>query len=328
MDIPNHSLPTYSEEARNDALFHYTNGNGLLGILSKNELWSTAYYCVNDESELSVGKGVLTRMFSLKTHEMIAARDPRVKIFFDRGVDILKDYAQNFERSILGTALSELCVYISCFCKANGKEDFLHGLLSQWRGYGSDGGYALQFSRSKLQARVDQAYKQEDLSCELQDIYYSPQNPLRKEVEKRSTYYVDAYMDHLDRLVNWNGKFENTTEPSPISNLKDGSLEALLDYFINTKSEHFREENECRLNFLGAISPGYKTLPVDYFNRNGLIVPYTKTSQSFNVRDCIEWIIVGPSPRMTNRYNAIRQMVRKMGLNIDVRPSHIPYSNA
>jgi hypothetical protein len=53
------SLPQYTEESRADALFHYTTANGLIGILSKGEIWSTAYYCTNDESELSIGNGVL-----------------------------------------------------------------------------------------------------------------------------------------------------------------------------------------------------------------------------------------------------------------------------
>lgn len=54
-DIPNHISPTYSDEARDDALFHYTTASGLIGILNANELWSTAYYCANDESELTAG---------------------------------------------------------------------------------------------------------------------------------------------------------------------------------------------------------------------------------------------------------------------------------
>jgi len=119
--IPGHTLPTYSEDSREDALFHYTTGSGLIGILSSNEIWNTAYYCANDESELSVCKGVL------------------VHTFRNRGVDI-RDYADKFEQTIISFALHVFCVYITCFCKPSSKEDFHHGLLSQWRGYGMDGG--------------------------------------------------------------------------------------------------------------------------------------------------------------------------------------------
>jgi hypothetical protein len=42
-EIPGHTSPPYSDEAREDALFHYTTASGLLGILENCEFWSTAY---------------------------------------------------------------------------------------------------------------------------------------------------------------------------------------------------------------------------------------------------------------------------------------------
>ncbi len=62
-EIPGHILPTYSDDAREDALFHYTTADGLIGIFDKGEIWSTAYYCANDESELAEGKGILKPLF-------------------------------------------------------------------------------------------------------------------------------------------------------------------------------------------------------------------------------------------------------------------------
>jgi hypothetical protein len=51
--ITGHFLPKYTEESQEDSLFHYTNANALIGILGTNEIWGTAYYCTNDESELA-----------------------------------------------------------------------------------------------------------------------------------------------------------------------------------------------------------------------------------------------------------------------------------
>ncbi len=94
--LPAHTVPTYSEESREDTLFHYTTANGLLGILRNKEIWSTAFYCTNDESELTTGKHVLTQIFHAQTHQMIQQADPRVDIFRNRGVDI-RHYADTFE---------------------------------------------------------------------------------------------------------------------------------------------------------------------------------------------------------------------------------------
>ena len=305
-------------------LFHYTTANGLLGILRNNEIWSTAYYCANDESELGVGKGVLTPLFLSKTHEMIRAAHPQVRTFSKRGVDI-RHYADQFEQRIVGHALSLLCVYITCFCKPINTEDFTHGLLSQWRGYGVDGGYALQFSRKKLEAAVERTYKTDSLNYDLLDVHYTPDNPLKVEVLKHSHAYTSAFLNFLDELENFD--FNKTTMQSPIANLPGGPLESLLNFLVHTKSQHFVEERECRLSLVEPVASEIGGLPVDYFNRNGLIVPFTRTpSSSFNVLDCIEWIIIGPGPRIGARFNSITQMVRKMGLKIKVRPSHIPFS--
>jgi hypothetical protein len=129
-EIPGHVLPTYSDAARDDSLFHYTTANGLIGILGTGEIWGTAYYCANDESELAAGKGLLAPLFRSMTYKMIEANDPRVLTFRRRGVDI-QEYADQFEQTIAAVALSSLCAYITCFCKPASEEDFHHGLLSQ-----------------------------------------------------------------------------------------------------------------------------------------------------------------------------------------------------
>jgi len=75
-------------DSRDDALFHYTTATGLIGILTSGQIWSTAYYCANDESELSAGQGVLTTLFRKATYELIDSSDRRVSLFARRGVDV------------------------------------------------------------------------------------------------------------------------------------------------------------------------------------------------------------------------------------------------
>lgn len=322
MDLPAHTLPKYDENSRKNALFHYTTADGLLGILQNKEIWSTAYYCANDVSELRAGKDVLTSIFRLKTHQMIQEADPRVNTFRMRGVDI-REYADRFEDWILGAALNFFCVYISCFCKHSKEKDFQNGLLSQWRGYGPDGGYALQFSRERLEECAIQANKRLNLNYEIQDVHYTPKNFLKDRVTEHSETFISAYMEHLDMLAN--DILETRTIRSPIAGLGGGPLESILEYIIYTKNEHFSEENECRMCVVEPVSSESEVLPVDYFNRSGLIVPFTRTPQEFNILECIDWIIVGPGPRIRNRFNSVSQMVRKIGLNVKVRPSHIPF---
>jgi len=326
-DIPNHVSPPYTDDARDDALFHYTSAAGLIGILRAKELWATAYYCSNDASELAVGRGFLTPELTRITRKMIDDGDPLVLTFLKRGVNPM-EYAENFEQLVVETAFSLLSTYISCFCKPKGEEDFRHGLLSQWRAYGADGGYALQFSRKKLLEAIEKIENEKGgWAYDLKDVFYATQNPLQDKVLGHIDVFIQAYNDHLKAFGGPLEALLNTsTMPSPIAGLVGGPLEALLDYFIHTKNGHFSEERECRLSFVEPEAPDLQKIPTDCFDRGGLIVPYKRIPHStIPLVDCLEWILIGPNSRMGARFKSVCQIVKASGLDIKVRPSHIPF---
>ncbi len=325
MDLPGHSLPNYSDAVRDDTLFHYTSANGLIGIFDSGEIWSTAYYCANDEQELSAGHGVLYQMFRERAYLLRQSNDQRADLFARRGVDIMS-YADGFEQQLTALAMSSLVAYITCFYKPSGKEDFHHGLLSQWRGYGTDGGYALQFSRSRLLEAIKNANRAEDVNYDLEDIYYSPDNPLKDRVFEQRVAFLDEFEKHLDELAK---PFSRTTMRNPISSLLNGPLIPLLDYLTCTKNGHFAEERECRLSLIQPAAVGQMFRPVKRFSRNGLVVSYTTTPrESFDVLGAVDWILIGPGPRMGARFKAICELVKHLGRKIAVRPSHIPFTRA
>ena len=116
---------------------------------------------------------------------------------------------------------------------------------------------------------------------------------------------------------------------NPIFELLKGPLIPLLDYLTCTKNGHFAEERECRLSLIQPAAGGPAFRPVKRFNRNGLIVSYTTTpKESFDVLAAVEWIVVGPGPRMGARFKAVCELVKHSGRKILVRPSHIPFTRA
>jgi Protein of unknown function (DUF2971) len=327
MDFPGHALPTYSEVIRDDTLFHYTNANGLLGIFDSSEIWSTAYYCANDEQELSAGSGVLSNIFRTRAHQLRQENDPRADLFLRRGVDIM-DYADGFERQLMALTMSSFIAYITCFYKPSAKEDFHHGLLSQWRGYGADGGYALQFSRTRLLEAIKNANKVCDLNYDLEDVYYTPENPLKDLVLEQRGAFLDEFEHHLNEHAKPLSS-NRTSMRNPIFDLMKGPLIPLLDYLICTKNGHFAEERECRLSLIQPAAVGPSFRPVKRYSRNGLIVSYTTTpKESFDVLGAVDWILIGPGPRMAARFKAICELVKHSGRKIGVRPSHIPFTRA
>jgi hypothetical protein len=326
-DYPSHFLPSYSDESKEDALFHYTGAVGLIGLFTSSEMWSTAYYCANDEQELSAGKGALLELFRTATRTLQRNDDPRLKTFAERGVYVF-EYADSFERQITALTLSALCAYFTCFCKAIGKEDFMHGLLSQWRGYGPDGGYALQFSRKRLLEAIERTVNEEDVHYDLQDVHYSPQNPLRDALLGHKAALLAEYEGYLTELA---GPIRISKKDwrNPIPPLLGGPLESLLEYLVHTKNHHFQEERECRLSLIQPVSEVPGARPVRYFNRNGLAIPYLTTPRkSFDVLGCIDWILIGPGPRVETRFKSVTQMIKQSGKNIKVRASHIPFTRA
>lgn len=319
-----HEQPRYTNRICEDTLFHYTNAPGLMGILTSGQIWSTAYYCTNDETELLTATGVLRSIFWQATSDLISKRDPRVALFHHRGVDIY-EYAQNFEQQLAGTALAPIANFMTCFFRPHAEDDFLHGLLSQWRGYGPDGGYALQFSRKKLEAAIDRVAKSDSLDYDLRDVQYTLESPLKAEVLRHTDAFVRAYMSFLDEMAK-PIDIRRISRPNPVADLLDGPLLAYLNFLIYTKNRHFSEERECRLTFGQMVAGKEAHIPVHYFSRGGLIVPYTRTPPSFEVLGCIDWILIGPSPRLEARIKSVSQMIRELGLNIQVRPSHIPFT--
>jgi hypothetical protein len=323
--VPNHFLPNYSEASKADALFHYTTAGGLIGILTSGQIWSTAYYCTNDESELATGRGILGPLFFDEVQRLRRTNDRRVAVFAGRGVEI-EEYARSFESHIAGSATSRLCTYITCYFRSTSKEDFLDGLLSQWRGYGTDGGYALQFSRSKLNKKIAAFEDDRSFQYDLQDIYYATENPLKSEVLGHSSAYVAAFSAFLDEMAKpWDAPDRFAT--SSIARLVGGPLESYLGYLAHTKNPHFAEERETRLSLSQYVPVGEGCQPVSYFNRNGLIIPYVRSPLSgFDVLDCIEWVVVGPGPRLESRFKAVTQLIRQTGRKIEVRASRIPFT--
>lgn len=99
-----------------DEVFHYTNTDGLIGILEGRSLWATDLRCMNDTDELSRGEALLSKALDARTahpaHGLLAR---------------LRDHPAYASALVFGASFSS-------------KLD----VLSQWRAYADDGnGFAV-----------------------------------------------------------------------------------------------------------------------------------------------------------------------------------------
>lgn len=106
------------------AIYHYTDLNGLRGIIDNHDLWLTHSRYSNDDEELTHGFQIVSKVIE---EESAGAANRRRKNYLGH------------VRSIFEEPKAE-GVYICCFCE----ED---NLLSQWRSYGANGtGVSLSFA--------------------------------------------------------------------------------------------------------------------------------------------------------------------------------------
>ena len=107
-----------------DTLYHYTSAAGLHGILSHKNLWASNVLFMNDASEVVYGRQVVARM--------LGPRRDKIPICGAFTGDRLFGLGESWN------------IYVACFCENS-------DLLSQWRGYGVEGGgYCMGMNRNRL----------------------------------------------------------------------------------------------------------------------------------------------------------------------------------
>lgn len=112
-----------------ESIYHYTTQQGILGIVSLQELWATQVHFLNDKNEVFLTFKLLER--ELKKQIGQAQSNP------------VKSMLKNIRRHL--TCIDQGHICIASFCEEK-------DLLSQWRGYGNQGkGYAIGFDLQELQ---------------------------------------------------------------------------------------------------------------------------------------------------------------------------------
>jgi hypothetical protein len=146
-------------------LYHYTSAVGLYGMVERQQLWATNIAYLNDAEERTgffdrrlpfllrapIEAAVSELERSPEGRKQIArvgGRDGVKRAWLDGFPPILRSHTLNFDEP-----------YTLSFCRPS-DGDWEDGLLSQWRAYGSDGGYAVVFDTHQisLQCKAEQAF--------------------------------------------------------------------------------------------------------------------------------------------------------------------------
>ena len=137
-------------------LYHYTDVAGLIGILNTGSLRATNLRFMNDAKELSHAWELMRQVLT----------EAESKAELPAQVELVQEL-----RRVTSVPLGGYPDFYSVSFSADGD------LLSQWRGYGSDGGgYAIGFDSARLEAPPDQSSRPRR---RLNRVIYNEESQLR-----------------------------------------------------------------------------------------------------------------------------------------------------
>lgn len=315
-------------------LLHYTNAAGLLGILESQSIRATHSAFLNDSTEIALFfEQRLAKIVESAIRRELAA-DPKLQVLpqFAKTPEeaevVIGRYVMDMTDAIRTTTQRLNEPYLVCFSTPANKRIRTDGLLSQWRGYGKDGGYAIVFDSQKL----EDALKCEGNFFWYQHLHWGDAHYYQDDDDLRSGEpEISAAEDVLRDCI---GKFINNPEPSEL----EPTFEPMAKLSCLYKHWGFHEEREVRI---AAIPPNAELLrdgrmageirPVrdcETFLRGGTPVPYLDLlahPKGDAFRLPILRIIIGPHPQSQLRCAAVKKVLRASGLEAEVVISKIPY---
>ena len=167
-------------------LFHYTNAEGLMGIVGSGELHASFYRFLNDPHEMEHGRSAVESLFR---DAMFAAHTRgRFKVDLKKARRTLVDLSEltdlqdeesflaylgkHFARGVIVRRVLETLPFLISFSRHDDPHSEQHGLLNQWRDYGLNGGYAICFDRKSLVDRVASETMRGYLAADVDDVKY------------------------------------------------------------------------------------------------------------------------------------------------------------
>lgn len=317
-----------------DELIHYTSAAGLAGILSSQCLWATHSAYLNDADEIKL-------FFDRRLHPLIESavrlaicelikipgNEKIVLGGFDRAV---ADAADGLSDSIRKVTLAFNQPYILSLCASKDERVRANGLLSQWRGYGKDGGYAIVFDAKALQLRLEEEAK----------------NHLYQHIQWGDVHYYDETSDDLlaaeeiqeAEAILGAGVLKFMKEQVPEN--FEPIYEALTTLSCLYKDWGFHEEREVRIIAIpshktvkdAALLNASRTPPKipKAFIRDGCPIPYIELfnsagSAANRLTLPIKRIVIGPHREKQQRKEAVEIILSAKSIQAKVTVSQIPY---
>lgn len=303
------------------SLYHYTNWEGLNGILDSNSLWATNYQYLNDEKEIKLfmEERLPEYIFPYleKEYLKIIFEEELVRLNFFDGKGDLNEIIIHDTNAFIEACFqpTDDNIYITSFCGETGDWRIdNHGLLSQWRSYGKDGGFCLVFDTKELTNLLRKEHKKFSyLFSSICDVVYSDDDEKFKEEFDNDLKKVAQYIPFLTQSA-----FYKKESPSSVFPVKE-----FLNCITRYKHFGFREEKEVRIVSLPVYDPKYQIFNVRKEIKNRGNVSYIDLFSELKIKLPITKIIVGPHRNKYKHAEFLKD--RLQDDEIEILISEIPY---
>ena len=320
-------------------LYHYTNEQGLYGILDNQCIWATHYKFLNDYSEIILFREKLIEFLYPPTFEYFEEMSRQYPNFQEivtakGGLDIMVRHDNEVFVDESYKILNHE-IYIASFCKEH-EDNYINnnGLLSQWRAYGGDGGFAIVFKTLGLEEILSSerdAFHYDGFL--IADVIYSDdeekyKSELSEPLSKISTYQKEIYRQISEQIL------EGEQQPSNVEDAYPDFVQCITRY----KDRGFKEEQEIRIVAMPTVlDRSYREIEGEehcnsklekkreFRDKNGRRTPYIELFRSLDGALPIEKIIVGPHKDKEIRAATLRIYLRNT--DIEVTVSEIPFSS-
>lgn len=324
-----------------DELYHYTGIHGLKGIVESQTLWATHYKYLNDAEEIRHFRDRLPDILCPVFENIFSGLTPPQKqLLLDKYTNV--EIASKEEAKKLATIMYNVTFagskdkppiaepHITSFCTVDRTDERIanHGLLSQWRAYGAQGGYVIIFDTAGLNELLrEEAQKWAYSPVFSGDVVYS--SATNQEMRDEFSTHIDAIQRNWEQAL-------RTLDPRALENTYTSFVSCACRY----KHWGFSEEKEFRIVVVPTSAEAVQiakrkrktTLaqkPVSYFSRNGSRVPYLNLFEgitgSSGKRLPIKRVIIGPHPEKEKRKLDVEKLLSQNNIQAGVSVSVIPY---
>ena len=315
-------------------LLHYTTAAGLTGILTSGCVWASHASFLNDAEEITHFFDVrlidiVREVVLAYAQELAKAPEVAAKMLQEGGVErVAQTEADGLAARLREATIAFNQPYIFSMSAPRQARIAQSGLLSQWRGYGTDGGYALVFDTARLNDLLQlEGRTYQYLHAQWGDVHY---HGVEHDPQPSTEDVADAeavLRSGIAKLVRG-----GTVEETP------GFYQAISGLSCLYKHWGFWEEGEVRVVAIpttadiaafaaeeGDVRPSRQAKT---FTRGGLPVPYIELFSNLPARPAqlpIKRVIVGPHRDKALRADATLKLLQRNGYDAEVVCTEIPY---